>query len=203
MIIRYSEPAKNNKYFIHTSDGGYNWAYRMGSEWMDKPDKWRTVLPNCTGYAKGRFAEIGGDTSCKWLSTRAACCFYEDAKKQGLKTGKTPKIGAVMCWSGGSDGCGHVAIVEQIVDKNTIICSESVYNGVIFRRKERKNDGAWGYKGTSYKFQGFIYNPFINTKAILAFRKAMAAETITLSYDYNGDGKVDMKDLLLLRKSIY
>ena len=48
--------------------------------------------------------------------------FVERAKNAGLKTGSTPRRGAIMCWQKGSlassDGAGHVAIVEQVYDNN-------------------------------------------------------------------------------------
>ena len=44
----------------------------------------------------------------------------------GWTKSSQPAIGAIMCWSGGGDGCGHVAVVESI-DNTTgdVIVSES------------------------------------------------------------------------------
>lgn len=41
-----------------------------------------------------------------------------------------PKAGSLVVWSGGSSGYGHVAVVEKIIDSNTVFLSEaSITNG--------------------------------------------------------------------------
>jgi peptidoglycan hydrolase-like protein with peptidoglycan-binding domain len=60
---------------------------------------------------------------------------------------------------GGSDGAGHVAIVEKIMSPTQIVTSESGYGAKAFYTKTRnKGSGNWG-AGTGYTFLGFIYNP--------------------------------------------
>ena len=118
-------------------------------------------LPNCTCYAFGRFWEITGGAMPK-LSWGNAEDWY--GKADGYARGKTPKLGAVICWRKGvagnnSDGAGHVAIVEQINDDGSIITSESGWGASsVFWRTTRQNDGNWG-ASSAYVFQGFIYNP--------------------------------------------
>ena len=66
-----------------------------------------------------------------------------------------------MCWGGGSNNCGHVAIVERIDSKNEIYTSESSYNGTAFYNVLRNNsNGRWGMS-SKYYFQGCIINPSI------------------------------------------
>ena len=113
----------------------------------------------CVGYSWGRWREILGKKPN--LSLRNAENWY-GYTEDGYKRGKTPKLGAVICWSKGQvgvggDGAGHVAIVEQIKPNGTIVTSESCYGGARWRQKEYK---APDYiLGSKYKFQGFIYLP--------------------------------------------
>lgn len=118
-------------------------------------------LPNCTCYAFGRFWEVkGGDIpSLSWGNAEE----WYGHTSDGYERGQTPKLGAVICWRKGvagdsSDGAGHVEVVEAINEDGTIITSGSAYNGFMFRRKTRANDGNWG-GGSAYTLQGFIYNP--------------------------------------------
>ena len=48
---RTTAPSENNKYYKHTSAGGVNECIHI---------KDGSVLPNCVGYAWGRFYEISG-----------------------------------------------------------------------------------------------------------------------------------------------
>lgn len=119
------------------------------------------ALPNCTGYAWGRFMEILGETPK--LCTGNANRWYT-FKKDGYERGQEPKVGAVACWSKQGDA-GHVAIVEEISqDGKTITCSASGYSNPWedrwFLQKGTKAQGYWeGSVKAKYKFEGFIYNP--------------------------------------------
>lgn len=117
-------------------------------------------MPNCTCYAWGRFWELTGGAKPS-LSLGDAENWYGYA--DGYTRGKTPKLGAVICWRRGavhddSDGAGHVAIVEAINADGSIITSESGWNSDLFWTSHRANDGNWG-QSSAYTFQGFIYNP--------------------------------------------
>ena len=122
-------------------------------------------LPNCTCYAYGRFWEIS-DTSGNYinkpnLSTRNAINWYGNTA-DGYERGSTPKLGAVICFSGtGAYSSGHVGIVEEIDDNGDILTSNSDYGGRYFYTKKiYKNDG---YNYASYlPFMGFIYNPYVD-----------------------------------------
>lgn len=148
---RLSAPSKTDKHWIHTSNGGLNSCIEIKNS--------GSCLPNCVGYAWGRFYEILG--SKPKLSRGNAENWYN--YKDGYKRGKTPKLGAVICWSKGkagvaSDGAGHVAIVEQIKSNGDIVTSNSGYSGTRFWTQTFKKSNNY-YVGGKYTFQGFIYNP--------------------------------------------
>lgn len=142
---RLSAPEKNNKYYYAN-----NVFYKSGYG-----------LPNCTCYAWGRFYEISG--SYPKLSTSNAENWW--SKNDGYSRGKTPKLGAVICWSkgavgNGSDGAGHVAIVEKIYSDGSILIGQSGWGAsrTFWTSKISK-----GYALSGYKFQGFIYNPAVSS----------------------------------------
>lgn len=161
--MRTSKP-KNNKNFITTGMGGWNTCVKG-----NPCQSGASALANCVGYASGRFNEIineARDTSiCTYKTLNCnAENFVEKATAAGLKTGSTPKLGAIMCWQKGatlksSDGAGHVAIVERVDSNNQVYTSESGYNSTPFWNQTRKNNnGRWGM-ASSYSFRCFIYLP--------------------------------------------
>lgn len=157
-VMRTSKPGAGNKYFIRKASGGYSDAIK-GSPTDAQCD----VLANCVGYAYGRFNEIGGWGSCKFLRPVNAENFIQ-YKDSALEVGQTPRLGACMVWQrgatlNGADGAGHVAIVEKVVSDTEVYTSESGYNSKAFWNQTRKKgDGNWG-QSSPYKFLGFIYNP--------------------------------------------
>lgn len=116
-----------------------------------------TVLPNCSGWVVSRFNEIGGYGYCKWLGNAYGYYMITLAKLQGLQIGTTPKLGAVLCFSGGN---GHVAVVEKVISATEIVTSESGWNTqkIFWTQTRHKGTGNWG-QSSSYKFQGFVYHP--------------------------------------------
>ena len=155
--MRTTKPEAGNKYYITKSMGG--WSDAIQGSPVD-PDC--NVLSNCVGYAYGRFNEIGGWGYCRYLRPVNAEMFMQ--YKGDLETGMTPKVGACMVWQrgatlNGSDGAGHVAIVEKVINGNEIITSESGWGSSAFWTQTRKvGNGNWGQNST-YTFLGFIYNP--------------------------------------------
>lgn len=156
--MRTTKPEAGNKYYTRKSKGGYSDAIK-GSP----ADKDCDVLANCVGYAYGRFNEIGGWGSCKYLRPVNAEKFMQ--YKGDLKVGQTPKVGACMVWQkggtlSGSDGAGHVAIVEKVVSATEVYTSESGYGArkPFWNQTRKKGDGNWG-QSSAFKFLGFIYNP--------------------------------------------
>ena len=168
-----SKPSKTDKYIYLYNNGNNN-----GKSWCinGKPkDSVCNVLCNCVGWACGRFNHIYNlITGYNGIKYPKFCCnaenFIEVAKNYGLEVGTTPKPGAIMCWQrgatlGGSDGAGHVAVVEKVVSSTQVVTSESGYNSFDFKNKTRnKGDGNWG-SSSPYKFRGFIYNPAVEYEA--------------------------------------
>lgn len=161
MKMRTTKPESGNKFYITTSNGGYSKCIK------GKPtDKVCNVLSNCVGYACGRFNEIIGSMRYPYLNCNAENFIERAINTYGLEIGQTPKAGAIMVWQKGStlsgnDGAGHVAIVEKVIDANTVYTSESSYGGSAFWNSTRKNtNGRWGI-GSGYTFRGFIYNPSV------------------------------------------
>ena len=130
--------------------------------------RWANVLPNCVGYAIGRYHEVIHDSNFKTFPYFGdAGTFWGQAKKRGLKTGQTPKVGAIMCWSiPGS--YGHVAFVEEVINNNKIKLSESGWGytnrpySPSLEATAVNTKAKWKYGSnwiSSYTFQGFIYSP--------------------------------------------
>lgn len=163
-VPRFVIPEKGNPYYNTKSNGGYSEAIK------GKPcEPGLDVLRNCVGYAYGRFNEIVGAGMMLYLAPVNAEKFiqYMNHKTKGLTYGMTPKLGACMVWQKGatllgSDGAGHVAIVEQINDDGSVITSESGYGAkkAFWTQKRDNSNGRWG-EGRGYKFLGFIYNPAV------------------------------------------
>ena len=158
--MRTTKPSAGNKYYIRKTSGGYSNAIK-GSPVDSECD----VLANCVGYAYGRFNEIGGYGSCKYLAPVNAENFIQ--YKGSCEVGQTPKPGACMVWRkgatlSGSDGAGHVAIVEKVVSATEVITSESGYGSSkpFWNSTRKKGSGNWG-AGSVYTFLGFIYNPAV------------------------------------------
>lgn len=146
---RLTAPSTTDKNWLHYSNGGYNYCIEI---------KNGSCLPNCVGYAWGRWREILGKKHK--LSLNNAENWWANTA-DGYKRGQTPKVGAVMCWRKGkagvsSDGAGHVAVVEKINSDGSVTYSNSNYSGTRFYTKTLKAP----YKlGSAYTFQGFIYLP--------------------------------------------
>lgn len=151
-IPRTTCPNSSDKYWIQVGSGGYNRCIYVHSP---------SVLPNCTGYAWGRFMEIMGTTTCN-LSIDNAWRWYGNTG-DGYQRGDIPQLGAVACWDKPGDA-GHVAIVEAIYDDGSILISQSGYmSSKIFWTQTLEP----GYKfGSAYIFQGFIYNPAVSNTNI-------------------------------------
>ena len=139
---RTSPPSFTDPNWIKTTFGGFNRCIAI--------DATGSVIPNCTGYAWGRWLELLNVTDHN-LYTGNGGSWYGHTS-DGYQRGHTPKLGAVACWSGGD---GHVAIVEKIYADNSIDTTDSVYGGQRFRRIHYTPS----YTLSGYTFQGFIYPP--------------------------------------------
>ena len=180
------------KYWTNPSVGGVNPCKNI---------KNGCVLPNCVGYAWGRFYEILG--SKPTLCTGNAEKWYPYTA-DGYERGQTPEVGAVICWKDGNySGYGHVGIVETY-DPSTgeIITSESGWQkGVtnystdkgfwVVTRVYDPNKNNWrksvngkpvsSWYDNGYTFQGFIYNPAVRPSA--TDPNAGSASTFDLTRD--------------------
>lgn len=159
MQMRTSKPS-GNKFYITKSKGGYSTCIQGYPT-----DANANVLANCVGYACGRFNEIIGSMKYPALNCNAEN-FIERAKSLGLQVVSYPTLGGIMVWQkgntlNGSDGAGHVAVVERINSANQIYTSESGYGSSAFWNSIRTNsNGRWGLS-SGYKFRGCIVNPAI------------------------------------------
>ena len=83
-IQRTTAPSATDKYWINYAKGGLNECILISGT---------SCLPNCTGYAWGRWYELLG-TKPK-LSKRNAEMWF--VTNDGYKRGSTPKLGAIAC----------------------------------------------------------------------------------------------------------
>lgn len=156
--MRTTRPA-NNKNFITRGSGGWNTCIKGNPRYQ-----YADALANCVGYASGRFNEIINiareTTGCTYTTLNCnAVGFKERAEAAGLKTGSTPRRGAIMCW-GKEGAAGHVAIVEKVNNSNSIYTSESGWgsSAIFWNSTRSNNNGRWGI-GAGYYFRCFIYLP--------------------------------------------
>ena len=77
--------------------------------------------------------------------------FIERAIASGLSVISKPVVGSIICWQkgntlSGSDGAGHVAIVIEVIDSNTIRTAESGYgsSNPFWITTRKNNNGRWG-----------------------------------------------------------
>lgn len=167
------KPANDDKNYIRKQSGGYAVTCK-GSP----TDPYLDVFSNCVGEAcatyNKRWQEIMGMSP--QVHTLLLNCnaenFIERAKSIGLEVEDEPSLGAIICWrkgniGDGSDGAGHVATVEVLVNwdktkplEGQITFAESAYGGADFYTKTRSNkNGNWGMN-PPYYFRGFIPLPY-------------------------------------------
>lgn len=157
--VQRTLPEKGNKYYNNGDNGGYSWCI-TGKPTVDGLN----VLDNCVGWACGRFNEIYSiETGQDGMKYPQLCCnaenFADRARSVGLEVRQEPTNGGIMVWQGKGSLAGHVAIVEKVIDSNTIFTSESGYNHFAFDNFTRTNDnGRWGLT-SNYPYLGCIVNP--------------------------------------------
>lgn len=147
---RNTAPTLDNKNYLKYPTYGFNKCIEIDAIT-------HSVLPNCTGMAWGRWCEIFDTENTGTypaLSTGNATNWY-GYTTDGYQRGNKPQLGAIACWSGGSDGLGHVGVVENIVSDTDWYMSESAYNSYYYRYTNIQNN----YFGSNYTFLGFIYLP--------------------------------------------
>ena len=148
-----------SNYYIMRSYGGWSPCVEGNNAHGLRPFS-GSVLPNCSGFATGRFNERLGLGACTWLGSYNGAEFVDVARRQGLGTGWDPVEGGIIAW-GDPGSKGHVAVVEQVIDNDNIVTMESGWNytvGPIVRtvNRTRGANGRWGW-GEACK--GFAYPP--------------------------------------------
>lgn len=124
---------------------------------------------NCTWYAYGRFCEIAGKTIKRGKSGNAVD-FYDASYFPSCKRGKTPKLGAIICWGYGSakGNPGHVAVVEEIKGSGNDLKIRVTHSGYSGGWNCSIKHDTWLSKKHKFEdtglydkcvFRGFIYNP--------------------------------------------
>jgi len=155
---RLTAPAANDPRWIQVSSGGYNQCI-YGS---DGPP---SVLPDCTGYVHGRVMEIRGvNTDDGGLSFGNGETYWNGSSPDWIQESE-PSLGAVACYYTNNTQDrqpGHVAIVEQIIDADTIVVSESNYGGSRWDLVTCYRQYGWrpsaGWNVSPY---GFLKNPYV------------------------------------------
>ena len=145
---------KKNKHWI-SAYGGYNGL----SPYYAEDTNTGLTIPNCVPFVYGYWHCMGDCKEPKELklSPYNANSFwtYPDGY---ARSSTVPKIGAIACWSGGYDGYGHTAIVTGIYNNGDGITTlNSAYKSTMYYTRSLKRPFNFG----AYKFQGFIYCPFV------------------------------------------
>ena len=153
---RLTAPSVSDLRWIKDTSGGYNQCI-YGS---DGPP---SVLPNCTGYVHGRVMEIRGvNTDDGGLSFGDAYTYWSASDPSWIQE-SDPSLGAIVCYTTvGGPNPGHVAVVEQIIDIDTIVVSESNYGGNRFDTLTCYRAYGWRPSaGWNVTPQGFLKNPYV------------------------------------------
>lgn len=155
-------PDMYSNYYIQTSHGGWSPCIEGNNQHGLLPFS-GSVLPNCSGWATGRFNEKLNLGACTYLGSANGGDFVDQfAASQGLEVSIEPVIGGAMVWK--NNGDGHVAIVENIIDQDTIVCSESGWDWtsppVWDYKTHYRNNGRW-HANSTYRYQGCICPPGI------------------------------------------
>lgn len=173
-VPRRTAPSLTDLNFINVNYGGRNRCIVI-----DTSNGY--TMPNCTGYVHGRWLELG--VSPVNLSL-ANARYYWYNQGDGYSRGQVPRLGAVACWDGGTDGAGHVAIVEDIIDaaNGIYMISNSAYNSYFWQYQQVTNN----VFQSNYTFQGFIYCP-------LSFDEDLTDEEIAIYFGRKKRGKLRLQ----------
>lgn len=154
---RTTAPSATDPLWIQVNSGGYNQCI-YGS---DGPP---SVLPDCTGYVHGRVMEIRGvTTDNSGLSFGNGQTYWGNSSSVWIQE-QNPSLGAVLCYyTIGNIQPGHVAMVEQVIDNDTVVVSESHYGGArwdlvtCYRRYGWRPTSGWNVLP-----YGFLKNPYVD-----------------------------------------
>lgn len=132
-------------------------------------------MPNCTAYSWGRVMELGNLNNLKIIADgmlgNGGLWGDINFLGQTWKKGSIPKLGAVAVWTE-SGSAGHCAVVEQINEDGSYVCSNSGYyrpvdttNWHYFFITNCTRDNTIYYNGSrwgQYIFKTFLYPPYID-----------------------------------------
>lgn len=156
-IERTSRPTKE-KFYIKKPNGYSKCKLGRGIDGI--PDKNSNVLPDNFNYICGRVNEIVSSEKMKYFSGTFNIKDYFNK----FECGSVPELGAIAVWEKGNST--QAAIVEKILDKNTIAISYSVSCGepfileyVSLGEDNNWTEGSILLKG--YKLIRFMYYPEI------------------------------------------
>lgn len=161
--IREEAPTFFNKFYNNVWAGGISTAVTCS-------DTITNVLPNCAGWALGRFNEVycqikNLDVDSlpygRFGSHNAGQEWIDVAKNCGLEVGDKAAPGAIMVWTESKPYAadGHVAFVERVNDDGSVYTSESGWPSFVFKNETRIR--GYGFWGEVRSFLGFIYNPAV------------------------------------------
>ena len=141
---RKLQPKKDNKNYYSKLNPEY-------PKWVDE----------CTWYAFGRELEIGISESemKKKCPTTNAENWYKDSK---FEKRVLPELGDILVYSCGkrhhsSDGMGHVAVVEEVFEDNSIRITESGHNMKFQTRKIKYPYKYYLKSQYKYTLDGFVH----------------------------------------------
>ena len=157
----------------------YRYCFEKAKKGLGRPYAY-SVLPNCTGFAAGAFNKaycqhMGIQEQWVHNFTGDASSFIYFAPKglTILSRYDDPPLGGIAQWSGGMNGWGHVAFIEDVypeIDSNTGATTDIVAriwesawgSGYWIRTSEiRKSNGYAHGNFSSDDFEGFIANPAV------------------------------------------
>lgn len=164
---------KKNKHWISY------YGYGGLSPYYAEDTKTGLTIPNCVPFVYGYWHALGDCTIPKELklSPFNANSFwtYPDGYE---RSSTVPKIGAIACWSGGSDKYGHIAIVTEVLNGGkTIKTLNSAYKSTIYYERTLNSPFNFG----QYNFQGFIYCPFVQPNPPEPTYKYKVGDTVILN----------------------
>lgn len=163
---RLTAPSQSDPLWVMTAAGGYNGC--IAGAWPGGVSNYPCVLPNCTGYVHGRAMEIAGVTTDNLgLSFGNAVTYWDDSTSDWIRDTE-PSLGAVGVFgSVGGPHPGHVYIVEEIIDADTIVVSQSDYALTYFATYTVTRSNGWDPWGQQYVyFIGFLRNPYVTPEPV-------------------------------------
>jgi surface antigen len=180
---RKLQPKKDNECYYSKKNFEY-------PKWVDE----------CTWYAWGRELECGVPlkTMKEKCPTTNAENWYHDSKFEKRTLPELADIGVYECGKRhhAADGMGHVFVVEEIFDDNSIRITESGHN-MKFQSRVIKYPYKYylNAKGFNYKFVGFVHpQDYDNRYFIPTTYKVKVAKYIRLTAEV-ANNKVKYNDL--------